>query len=143
LEQFQFLADVHGHGQGLVAIAQIHAAPDWRVGEDAVWPPAVGKRHRWKRSIFGRWIFQHNRQQSLKAKTPLPIRQWGSQKIREQLEPDCRAGQQQRLRKQQVQIAIHAGNLASATRGVKRFRGGFAWRWEGSAAHDQEIIDYH
>ena len=28
LEQLEFLADVHRHGERLVAVAQIHAAPD-------------------------------------------------------------------------------------------------------------------
>jgi len=32
--------------------------------------------------------------------------------------PDCRAGQQ-RVRKQQVQVAIHAGKLYAATAAVK------------------------
>ena len=32
LKKLQLLADVHGHGQGLVAVAQIHAAPFRRAG---------------------------------------------------------------------------------------------------------------
>lgn len=37
------------------------------------------------------------------------------------LEPDCRAAQQQRVRKQQVQIAIHRGTVMSRAGRVKRF----------------------
>jgi hypothetical protein len=36
-------------------------------------------------------------------------------------EPNCRAVQQQRVRKQQVQNAIHGGNLTSKVRAVNCF----------------------
>jgi hypothetical protein len=55
----------------------------------------------------------------LKAKTPPPVWQWGSQISGKQLEPDRRAAQQQRFRQQQVQIAIHRGNLANPDCPVK------------------------
>jgi hypothetical protein len=35
------------------------------------------------------------------------------------LEPDCRTAQQQRVRKQQIQIAIHAAKIASKAGRVK------------------------
>src|SRR5215831_9882719 len=43
LEEFELLANVHRNGQRLVAIAQIHAAPDWRSREHATGPLAVGQ----------------------------------------------------------------------------------------------------
>jgi hypothetical protein len=59
-----------------------------------------------------------------KQKTPPPVWQWGLEKSK-QLEPDCHAAQQQRVRKQQVQIAIHGRNLAGPDAGVKWFPGVF------------------
>src|SRR5882724_10322269 len=59
LEQLEFLADVHGHSERLVAIAQIHAAPDGRMGEDAVGPLPVGQFDRRERAIFPGRIFEH------------------------------------------------------------------------------------
>ena len=57
LEQFEFLRDVHRHGERLVAVAQIHAAPARRVGEDAVGPLPVGQADRRERTIFFGRIF--------------------------------------------------------------------------------------
>ena len=34
VEHFELLRDVHGYGEGLVAVAQVHAAPEGRFGED-------------------------------------------------------------------------------------------------------------
>ena len=59
LEQLQFLADVHRHGERLVAVAQIHAAPDGRAGEDAVRPLPVGQADRRERTVFFRRFFVH------------------------------------------------------------------------------------
>ena len=59
LEQFELLADVHRHGERLVAVAQIHAAPARRAGEDAVGPLPVRQRDRRERTIFFRRIFEH------------------------------------------------------------------------------------
>ncbi len=57
LEQFQFLRNVHRHGERLIAIAQIHAAPSWRVRERARRPLAVGQLWRvLERAIFLRRI---------------------------------------------------------------------------------------
>ncbi len=61
LEQFQFLRDVHRHGERLVAVAQIHAAPARRVGEDAVGPLPFRQMNRRERTIFFRRIFLHGR----------------------------------------------------------------------------------
>ena len=56
LEQFELLADVHRHGQRLVAIPEVHAAPDRRARQRAVRPLAVGQFDRRERTIFGRRI---------------------------------------------------------------------------------------
>ena len=47
-----FCDDVHRHGERLVAVAQIHAAPARRVGEDATGPLPVGQADRRERTIF-------------------------------------------------------------------------------------------
>jgi hypothetical protein len=57
----------------------------------------------------------------LKTKTPPPLWQWGSQNLVIRSEPDCRAAQQQRLGKQQAQVAIHERNLTSPANRVKLF----------------------
>jgi len=59
LEQLKFLADVHGHGKRLVAVAQIHAAPARRTGEDTVGPLPVGQADRRERTVFFRRLFVH------------------------------------------------------------------------------------
>jgi hypothetical protein len=59
LEQLKFLADVHRHGERLIAVAQIHTAPDGRVGKDAVRPLPVGQADRRERTIFFRRLFVH------------------------------------------------------------------------------------
>ena len=59
LEQLQFLRNVHRHGERLVAVAQIHAAPDGRAGEDAVGPLPVGQADRRKRTVFLGRILMH------------------------------------------------------------------------------------
>jgi len=53
-------------------------------------------------------------------KTPPPVLGSGVKNSATKLKPDCRAGQQ-RVTKQQVQIAIHALNLAMAGITVKWF----------------------
>jgi hypothetical protein len=46
-------------------------------------------------------------------KNPTAVWQWGFDKsLVSESEPDCRVAQQQRTRKQQIQIAIHALKLA-------------------------------
>ena len=60
LKKLQFLADVHRHGECLVAISQIYAAPARRVAEDAVRPLPVGQTHRRIGSVFFRRIFEHS-----------------------------------------------------------------------------------
>jgi hypothetical protein len=59
LKKFEFLAYVHGHGERLIAVAQIHAAPARRVREDAARPLAVGQADRRERTIFFRRVFVH------------------------------------------------------------------------------------
>jgi hypothetical protein len=43
LNNSSFLPDVHRHGERLVAIAQIHAAPARGLGDDAIGPLPVGQ----------------------------------------------------------------------------------------------------
>ena len=84
LKQFELLADVHGHGQGLIAVAEIHAAPDRRAGEDAVRPLPVGQLDRRERAIFAGRDFEHGRMSIVAArplcknKNPTAVWQWGS-----------------------------------------------------------------
>ena len=52
LEVFEFLVDAHGLGEGLVAVAEIDAAPDWGAVESAVGPLAVGQVDGRERAIF-------------------------------------------------------------------------------------------
>jgi hypothetical protein len=63
LDQFQkhpaFAGGIHGFDQGLVAIAQIHAAPDGRLQDGAGWPLAVYQRNRLECSIFPGRVGQH------------------------------------------------------------------------------------
>jgi len=54
-EQFEileFLLDAHGLGEGLVAVAEIDAAPDRGLGERAVGPLAVGQGDGRERAVF-------------------------------------------------------------------------------------------
>ena len=57
LKQFQLLGDVHGNGERLVAVTQVHAAPDGRGGEGARRPLTIGQSHRREGPVFGRRIF--------------------------------------------------------------------------------------
>ncbi len=106
LKQFQLLADIHGDGQGLVAIPEVHAAPDRRVGEGAARPPAVGQVDRRERTIFDRRFFKHGCFAFWltppggrgNKKPHRRLRQWGSEDLCGRLQPNCRASQQQRAR---------------------------------------------
>jgi hypothetical protein len=61
LEEFELLLDAHGLGEGLVAIAQVDAAPDGRVGERAVGPLPVGQGNGREWAVFGdRWSLHGN-----------------------------------------------------------------------------------
>jgi hypothetical protein len=64
------------------------------------------KRH--QRRILGPSVFIHVHLwlKIIKTKNPLPCGS-GFDKSCEYSKPGCRAGQQQRVRKQQVQVAIH------------------------------------
>jgi hypothetical protein len=53
VEVLEFLLDAHGLSEGLVAIAEIDAAPDGRVGERAARPLAVGQIDRRERPVLG------------------------------------------------------------------------------------------
>ena len=55
------------------------------------------------------------------TKTPPPSRQWGSGNLNPHLKPDCHAAQQQRVRKQQIPVAIHVRKLATPASVVKSF----------------------
>jgi hypothetical protein len=52
LKQLKFLTDVHGYGEGLIAVAQVHAAPDGRASQCAARPLTIGQEHWRKRTIF-------------------------------------------------------------------------------------------
>ena len=52
LEVFEFLVDAHGLGEGLVAVAEIDAAPDRGAVESAVGPLAVGQVDGRERAVF-------------------------------------------------------------------------------------------
>ena len=52
LEKFQFLLHSHGNGESLVAVAQVHAAPNGNAINDAVGPRAVGQIYRSPWAIF-------------------------------------------------------------------------------------------
>jgi len=52
LEKLELLADVHWHGERLVAVAQIHAAPARRGAQDTVGPLPPGQRDRRIRTVF-------------------------------------------------------------------------------------------
>ncbi len=56
VEELEFLRDIHRHGQGLVAIAEIDAAPDRRGGQCAAGPLALRNRDGRERTILAaRW----------------------------------------------------------------------------------------
>ena len=59
-EVLEFFLDAHGLGEGLVAIAQIHAAPNRRAAEDAARPLAVEQVDLRERPVFrdGRWLHE-------------------------------------------------------------------------------------
>jgi hypothetical protein len=99
------------------------------MGEHAVGPLAVGQRHRRKRTVFFDSIFEHDwfglwRRRFLLRSTKNPTAGWavGLANLATKLEPNCRAGKQ-RVRKQQVQVAIHAVNLAVWSAGVNWISG--------------------
>jgi hypothetical protein len=53
LKILEFLLDAHGLGEGLVAVAQVDAAPHRRARERAIGPLAVGQGDRRERAVFG------------------------------------------------------------------------------------------
>jgi len=53
LEILELLLYAHRLREGLVAVSEIHAAPDGSGGEATVWPLAVGEVDSWKRPVFG------------------------------------------------------------------------------------------
>ena len=59
LEHAHLALDVHGLDQGLVAVTQIHAAPDRRLGDDRVGPGAIGQTHGGESAVFGGRVLQH------------------------------------------------------------------------------------
>ncbi len=60
VEEFEFLGDVHGNGEGLVAVAKVDAAPDGGVGEGAIRPLAVGQVDRREGAVFLVWGRKHS-----------------------------------------------------------------------------------
>jgi hypothetical protein len=61
IKHLQFLTDVHRHSQGLIAIAEIDAAPQGCFGERLGRPLTLGQRNGIEALVFGRRIFQHNK----------------------------------------------------------------------------------
>ena len=57
LKKFEFLAHVHGHRERLVAVAQVHTAPDRRAGEHPVRPLPVRQSDRRERTILDGGVF--------------------------------------------------------------------------------------
>ena len=57
LEEFNFLGDVHGGDEGLVAVTQIHRAPYRRLCDMVVGPGTVGKGDRYERLILFKSLF--------------------------------------------------------------------------------------
>jgi hypothetical protein len=64
------------------------------------------------------FVFIHVHWWLKKTKTPPPGWQWGPVNFRESPEPDCRAAQQQRVRKQQIQVAIHGAKIIGMAKPV-------------------------
>ncbi len=60
LEKLEFLRDVHRHGERLVAIAEIDAAPDGRAVQRAARPLPVRQFDGRERAILGIRILQHD-----------------------------------------------------------------------------------
>ena len=52
LEEFQFFIQAHGFDQRLVAVAQIHAAPDRRFVNSVFFHPVIARLGRHKISLF-------------------------------------------------------------------------------------------
>ena len=52
LKQLELLRDVHRHCEGLIAIAQVHAAPERRMRERAAGPLTVGQVDAGERAVF-------------------------------------------------------------------------------------------
>ena len=65
VEILEFFLDAHGLGEGLVAVAEIDAAPDGRVGEGAVGPLALRQIHRRKGPVFRDRSGLHDRKNRL------------------------------------------------------------------------------
>ena len=61
LEIFQLFFQIHGVDQGLVAIAQIHAAPDGGMVDYLVRPSAVGNVFRMERNVFFAAFVHHDK----------------------------------------------------------------------------------
>src|SRR5262249_5140134 len=53
VEILELFLDIHGDGEGLVAVAQVDAAPDGGARNGAVRPGAVGQGERAERAVFG------------------------------------------------------------------------------------------
>lgn len=53
VEILEFFLDAHGLGERLIAVAEVHAAPSWGVGDRAVRPLAVGKIDSREGPVFG------------------------------------------------------------------------------------------
>lgn len=53
LKHLHLAINVHRLDQGLIAVTQIHAAPDRGLGDDRIGPSAVGQTNRGKGAVFG------------------------------------------------------------------------------------------
>src|SRR5262249_44894144 len=105
LEELKFLADVHGHREGLVAIPKVHTAPDRGMRDRLFRPLAVGEGGTGEGAGFGRGVFHYrwavccyHRSAAGQIKNPPPDWRWGLVNVyATKLEPHCRAAQQQRV----------------------------------------------
>jgi len=67
LEETHLLRRIHRLDQRLVAVAQVGAEPDRRLGDGFRRPGAIGKIDGRKSAIFFRWVLEHGHGFSLKA----------------------------------------------------------------------------
>jgi hypothetical protein len=66
LEKLQLLRNVHGHGEGLIAVAQIDRAPDGRAADDLARPFSVRQGDCREGSVFHRGTGKHGFEMRMK-----------------------------------------------------------------------------
>ena len=65
LEHAHLALDIHGLDQRLVAVAQVHAAPDGGLADGCVRPGTVSQTNRYKRTVLACGVLQHRHRSSL------------------------------------------------------------------------------